>query len=192
MKTSTAALPAIPSNSPILPGAVPNCNKWYKITSGDTCNVVATKNGIIVAQLRSWNTEINTSCSNLWLDYYICVGVPGTASAPTTTTTPPAPSNSPVLLGAVSNCNKWRKIGSGDTCDIVAGKNAITRRPATPLEHSDQLQGCNNLLLGYYACVGAPGAATPMPGIVSSCNRYYQIVSGDSYDVIAQKRKPML
>lgn len=49
------------------------------------------------------------------------------------------------------------------------------------------LTGCNNLLLGYYACVGAPDAATPMPGIVSGCNRYYQVVSGDSCDAIAQK-----
>lgn len=123
---STTIPPATPSNSPTMPGAASNCNKWYRITSGDTCDVVATKNGITVAQLRTWNTEINPSCSNLWLDYYICTGVPGAVPAPTTTTTPPAPSNSPALPGAVSDCNKWYKIASGDTCDVVAGKNAIT------------------------------------------------------------------
>jgi hypothetical protein len=41
--------------------------------------------------------------------------------------------------------------------------------------------------VGYYACVGIPGAATPMPGIVSNCSRFYQVVSGDGCDSIAQK-----
>ncbi|KAF9873538.1 hypothetical protein CkaCkLH20_08997 [Colletotrichum karsti] len=184
MKTSTAAAP---SNSPTMPGAASNCNKWYKITSGDTCDVVATKNGITVTQLRSWNTQINTSCSNLWADYYVCTGVPGAAPTTTTTTTaPPAPSNSPALPGAVSNCNKWYKIASGDTCDVLAGKNAIT--VAQLYRWNTQINSsCNNLLLGYYACVGIPGAAAPMPGIVSNCKRYYQVVSGDSCDSIAQK-----
>lgn len=49
--------------------------------------------------------------------------------------------------------------------------------------------GCDNLNLwvDHYACVGTPNAATPMPGIVSNCSRYYLVVSGDSCGVIASK-----
>nr|UQJ82177.1 secretory protein [Falciphora oryzae] len=47
--------------------------------------------------------------------------------------------------------------------------------------------GCNNLLLGYFACVCIPGAATPMPDVVSGCRRRYQVVSGDSCDTVASK-----
>lgn len=53
--STTSAAPA-PSNSPALPGAVSNLNKWYKIASGDTCDTVSAKNTITVAQFRSWNT----------------------------------------------------------------------------------------------------------------------------------------
>jgi hypothetical protein len=41
--------------------------------------------------------------------------------------------------------------------------------------------------VNYYSCVGVPGAATPMPGIVSNCSRFYQVVSGDNCEVIATK-----
>ena len=43
--------------------ALGTCNRFYKIQCAP-----ASRNGINVAQLRSWNSEINTACSNLWLD----------------------------------------------------------------------------------------------------------------------------
>ncbi|KAL2125946.1 hypothetical protein VTI74DRAFT_2157 [Chaetomium olivicolor] len=182
---STTTTAPTPSNSPTMPGIAPNCDRFYRIKSGDQCDTIAASNGITVAQLRSWNTEINAACSNLWLDYYICTHVPGSV-LPSTTSTAPAPSNSPALPGAVSNCNKWYKIASGDTCEKIAAKNTITvaqfRSWNTQINTS-----CNNLWLDYYACVGVPGAATPMPDIVSNCSRYYLVVSGDGCDSIAQK-----
>lgn len=110
-----------PSNSPRMPGVVANCNRFYKIQSGDVCDTIARKNSITTAQLRSWNTNINPSCSNLWVDYYMCTG-----AATNPTTSAPSPSNSPALPGTVSNCNKWYKIRSGDTCDNIAAQNTIT------------------------------------------------------------------
>ncbi|KLU86293.1 hypothetical protein, variant [Magnaporthiopsis poae ATCC 64411] len=172
--TPTTTAPS-PTNTPQMPGIVANCNRFYKVQSGDGCDIVAQKNGITVSQLRSWNTEINDSCSNLWLGYYICVGVPGATNP-----------NTPALPGAVSNCDKWHKIASGDTCDTIAAKNTITvaqfRSWNTQIDSN-----CNNLLRDYYACVGVPGAATPMPGIVPGCKRYYLVVSGDNCDAIASK-----
>jgi LysM repeat protein len=108
-----------------MPGVDPKCSRFHKIKSGDQCDSIAASAGISVAQLKSWNTEINAACSNLWLDYYVCTLVPG-AVLPTTTSTAPTPSNSPTMPGAASNCNKWHKIVSGNTCETIAAKNTIT------------------------------------------------------------------
>lgn len=47
--------------SPIMPGVVDNCDGFYKVTSQDGCDTIARKNGISVAQFKSWNREINDS-----------------------------------------------------------------------------------------------------------------------------------
>ena len=155
-----------------MPGVAPNCDRFYKIKAGDTCDAIASANGITFAQLRAWNTGIDASCSNLWLDYSICTRVPGAAPTPG--------DGAPALPGSASNCNKWYKIVSGDTCDVVAAKNTITvdqlrswntqvgaSKSSRPLDfhpaflatdHSSRL-GCNGLLKDYLACVGVPGAA---------------------------------
>lgn len=125
--TTTTTSAAEPDVTPIMPGAAENCNRYYKIQSGDTCDAVASRNGITVAQLNGWNTEINDSCSNLWLDYYVCTGVHGSTAPPTTTTSgPPEPTVSPIMPGADANCDRYYKIQSGDACDAVASKNGIT------------------------------------------------------------------
>lgn len=108
-----------------MPGIAPTCDRFYKVKSGDNCDTIASRNEISVTQLRAWNTEINAACTNLWLDYYICTHVPG-AVLPSITSTAPAPSDSPTLPGVVSDCNKWHKIASDDTCESISGKNAIT------------------------------------------------------------------
>lgn len=66
-------------------------------------------------------------CGNLWLDYYVCVGLPSTVtttSAPTTTTSKPvtttAPSGpSPTQGGIAADCQRYHKVASGDTCQKI-------------------------------------------------------------------------
>ncbi|KAL1844415.1 hypothetical protein VTK73DRAFT_2594 [Phialemonium thermophilum] len=149
-----------PSNAPTMPGVAPDCDRFYKVRSGDQCDTIASRNGITVAQLRSWNAEINDACSNLWLDYYICVHVPGAAPPPSaTTTTAPAPSNSPTMPGVAPNCDRFHKIQSGDQCDAIARTYGIT--VAQLRSWNTQIDAaCSNLWLDYYICVHVPGAAT--------------------------------
>ncbi|KAK4176679.1 hypothetical protein QBC36DRAFT_300928 [Triangularia setosa] len=167
IQSSSTSAPS-PSISPILPGVAGNCNRFYQVASGDECDIVSQNNGITTAQLRSGN-DINASCSNLWLGYYVCVGIPGVVPSPTTTSTSstgPTPTVSPAMPGYASNCNRWEKLRSWNT-QINAQ--------------------CNNLWLDYYVCVGIPGvtpspttsttssAPTPtispvMPSHVSNCN----------------------
>ncbi|KAA8628704.1 hypothetical protein SMACR_09586 [Sordaria macrospora] len=210
--SSTTAAPA-PSNSPQMPGLAANCDKFYKVASGDSCDTIASKNGITTTQFKTWNTEINAECSNLWLDYYVCVHVPG-AAAPTTstkttsTTAAPAPTNSPQMPGLAANCDGFYKVASGDSCDTIASKNSITTTQFKSWNTEINAE-CSNLWLSYYVCVHVPGAVTQkpttttkptstttapaatnspqMPGIVANCDGYHKIASGDQCGTIAAK-----
>ncbi|KAK1779165.1 hypothetical protein QBC45DRAFT_432873 [Copromyces sp. CBS 386.78] len=183
--SSTTAAPAA-TNSPQMPGIVADCDGFYKVVSGDSCDTIASKNSITTTQFKTWNTEINADCSNLWLDYYVCVHIPGavtqkpttTTMATSTSTAAPAATNSPQMPGIVADCDGYHKIVSGDQCDTIATKYGITTDMFLSYNSYVNAQ-CSNLWLDYYVCVHV--TPTPlMPGVVSNCKKYYQIQSGDS------------
>lgn len=101
----------------------------------------------------------------------------------------------------VSNCNKFHKVVSGDTCSVLASSNGISLdnfyawNPAVG-------SSCASLLLDFYVCIGiigqggsttskpGNGISTPGPvqtGIVSNCNSFHLVVSGDTCPDIASK-----
>jgi LysM repeat protein len=182
-----------------MPGIAPNCDRFYMIKSGDQCDSIAASAGISVAQLKSWNTEINASCSNLWLDYYICTHVPG-AVLPTTTSTAPTPSNSPPMPGVDPKCSRFHKIKSGDQCDSIAASAGISVAQLKSWNTAIDAT-CSNLWLDYYVCTLVPGAVLPtttstaptpsnsptMPGAASNCNKWHKIASGNTCETIAAK-----
>jgi len=138
-----------------MPGLATNCNKLYLVASGDTCATIEPKYGISAAQFAAWNTFVDSACSNLWLGYYVCVGVSGAATATSTsaapTPTPPCPS--PAMPSIVSNCKRCRLVQSGDTCDAIDRAVGITLaqfRSWNPFVNAN----CDNLWLGYNVCVG--------------------------------------
>jgi hypothetical protein len=51
--------------TPTMPGTADNCDGFYKVSSGDLCSSIAQKHGVTVAQLRGWNSEINTGKSSI-------------------------------------------------------------------------------------------------------------------------------
>ncbi|KAL4879022.1 hypothetical protein BJY04DRAFT_220618 [Aspergillus karnatakaensis] len=65
----TTAIPAQPTQT----GTVPDCGRFYKVESGDTCQTVALRFGITFDELQALNTYLRDDCANLWLDYDICV-----------------------------------------------------------------------------------------------------------------------
>ncbi|KAK2875576.1 hypothetical protein FQN49_001600 [Arthroderma sp. PD_2] len=75
--TTSAPMPTPTSNGPQpqMPGIVSNCKKFHLVKSGDNCYTINQAAGITLAQFRSWNKNVNADCSNLWLGYYVCVGV---------------------------------------------------------------------------------------------------------------------
>lgn len=72
----TTATPAYPTQS----GTTERCGKYYQVVSGDDCATVNLRFGLNVTQLQSLNTYLDDKCSNLWLNYDVCVAP---VSAPT-------------------------------------------------------------------------------------------------------------
>jgi hypothetical protein len=77
-----------------------------------------------------------SGCTNLFLDYYYCVSVPGATTTPpptktTATTTITSAGNgvstpTPHQTGMTTNCNRFAKVMSGDTCDSLTSKAGIS------------------------------------------------------------------
>jgi len=153
--STTTSAAAVPTDT--MPEIVSNCDKFYKIVSGDTCATIESAHGITDADFKKWNPYITSTCTNLWLDYNVCVGVPGTTTSKPSTTTTAAAQPTDNMPDIVSNCNKFYKIASGDTCATIESAKGVTDadfKKWNPYINS----ACTNLWLDYNVCVGVPGS----------------------------------
>ncbi|KAK4225827.1 hypothetical protein QBC38DRAFT_481898 [Podospora fimiseda] len=154
-----------------MPNIVPHCNKYHLVAWGQTCDSITSLNGISLSQFLSWNPAVDSACINLWLGYYVCVGVSGTTFlsstitvVPPTSTTgpgwnatstvidPPPPTANP-MPGVIASCKKYHLVVSGDTCAYIAGANGITLAQFNSWNTFVD-SSCSNLWLGYTICVG--------------------------------------
>ncbi|KAF2445203.1 carbohydrate-binding module family 50 protein [Karstenula rhodostoma CBS 690.94] len=162
--TSAAPSTTTPGNgittpSPIQSGIVSNSDSFYMVKSGDNCDKIASANGIISAQIISWNPDVGLTYGNLWLDTYVCISIIG--HTPTTTTKAPATSTrpgngvttpTPYQEGMKTSCKTFHYIVSGDNCSTLATKYKIS---TTNFVKWNPAVGstCGNLWLSTYACV---------------------------------------
>ncbi|EGD89384.2 hypothetical protein H112_03004 [Trichophyton rubrum D6] len=73
--STSMPMPTPSGPQPQMPGIVSNCRKFHLIQAGDNCYTINQAVGITLAQFRSWNKNVNADCSNIWLGYYVCIGV---------------------------------------------------------------------------------------------------------------------
>lgn len=59
-----------------MPSTDPQCTSYHDVVSGDTCDGIESEYDITAAEFAEWNPYVGSTCENLWLDYYICVGAP--------------------------------------------------------------------------------------------------------------------
>ncbi|KAI0968042.1 hypothetical protein F4678DRAFT_464944 [Xylaria arbuscula] len=76
--TTTTSSPHSPSQS----GLASNCNSFYQVQSGDTCSIITFKYEISLSEFDTWNPSIDSACDNLYVGYWVCVGVPGAILEP--------------------------------------------------------------------------------------------------------------
>ncbi|KAL2259269.1 hypothetical protein VTK26DRAFT_7116 [Humicola hyalothermophila] len=161
-ETTTSVGPPAPTHS----GQPADCDTWYVVVEGDTCQSVADAAGISLSQFLAWNPAVSSDCvENFWVGQAYCVGVSGdadtttTATATTTTTTtttdpagptPPAPTHS----GQPSDCNKWDVVESGDTCESFAADNGISPDQFFEWNPAVSEDCVDNFWIGQAYCVG--------------------------------------
>lgn len=150
---------------------------------------------------------MGSTCSTLVLGDYVCVNVVGGSTSKTTSTSSKSTNGistpSPIQTGMVTNCNTFYLVVSGDQCGTIASSHGISLanfylwNPAVG-------SSCGTLGLGDYVCVNVIGGTTsttstkksttgngittPTPiqtGMVSNCNTFYLVVSGDQCGTIA-------
>ena len=180
---------------------VSNCDDFYFVNSGESCQTVITKKSITLAQLTSWNPTVGSSCTGLWADVYVCTSIIGHTPTPTN------PGNgietpSPIQDGMVDNCDAFYFVESGDTCASIASKNRISVSQFTTW-NTGLGSNCQSLWLGVYTCVSivghnpsptnpGNGIETPSPiqdGMTKNCKKFHFVAQGEACAVIAAKYK---
>lgn len=136
---------------------------------------------------------------------YVCVGTAASTISTTMSTTSGngISTPTPIQTGIASNCDEFYLVQSGDSCAAIAASYSISVTDFyswNPAVKSD----CTMLIVGDYVCVGTKtstvsattvpttsgnGISTPTPiqtGMVSNCNKFYLVQSGDSCEYILQ------
>lgn len=210
--TTIFAAGAVPAMAAVLNPRAVACDFSTTADAGATCSSFASSWGLSVDSLKQLNPGI--TCPKLDTSKSYCVIGTATEEPPSTTstttkitTTVSAPSDTPTMPGAASNCDGFHLVSSGEQCDTIAAKYGISEAQFkswnTQVDASMSSKflifsgqdlisiGCSNLWLDYYVCVHVPGATTTsapqpsgptpqMPGIVSNCKKYHLIADGDS------------
>ncbi|KAI4204249.1 MAG: hypothetical protein LQ350_001229 [Teloschistes chrysophthalmus] len=158
-KTTSPASGPTPTQS----GIISSCTKYYKAVSGDSCQVISDKFGTFtVAQFEAWNPAVKSDCSQLYLDYYYCIAIPGTPTTRSTTSTTKTTSKTPTPTpkgpqpqqpGIVSNCSKYYLVKSGDSCYTIEQAQKVTAANFQKWNTGIKAD-CSNLFVGYYVCIG--------------------------------------
>ncbi|GBF66700.1 LysM domain-containing protein [Trichophyton mentagrophytes] len=209
--------PTKPSNGietplPTQPKIVDNCDKFHLVQSGENCAAIASKYGISLAQFTQWNSAAGSNCEGLWANAYACVSIIGHEPM----STPTKPSNGietplPTQPEIVNNCNKFYLVQSGDTCTTIVSKYGITLSDFTKWNPKAG-NTCAGLWANAYACVSVIGytpkpSPTPTPtkppngiqtptpiqnGMVTNCNKFHFVETGNTCPVIQAKYKVTL
>ncbi|KAL1838070.1 hypothetical protein VTJ49DRAFT_3090 [Mycothermus thermophilus] len=168
----------ITTPAPLQRDVVSNCDAFYLVPVGESCDLVASKNGISVADLQRFNPSLTSDCNaNLWAEAYACVSIIGH------TPTPVDPGNgvetpSPIQDGMTKNCKTFHFV-DGQTCYSILENYQISLadfyewNPAVGVD----CRGINSLILGLGALQLATAKEKPgmpvLPGTHPQCVEWY-------------------
>lgn len=164
---STPVKTRVSTPSPFQTGIVPTCDKFYKVIAGDSCYDIANNNAISLSSFYAWNPAVDTDCSSLQANEYVCIGVKSssttvgssTITRSTTSTVSGITTPSPIQTGMVSNCDALYKFIADDSCYDIANNHAVslsnfyTWNPAVKTD-------CSGLQANEYVCVGVESTTT--------------------------------
>ena len=71
----TTSLTPVVTPTPTQPGIVTDCDAFHLVVTGDVCGSIATAADISLTDFYAWNPTVGDTCANLWLNYYVCIGI---------------------------------------------------------------------------------------------------------------------
>lgn len=86
-----------------------------------------------------------SECSNIWLDFYVCIHVPGAVN--THDPTPQMPNLTP-------DCKKYYKVADGESCPAIQKEAGGISLAQFPEWNPTVDANCGNLWNEYYVCSG--------------------------------------
>jgi LysM repeat protein len=131
--TSTSTKPTAPG--PTQSGIISTCTTYLKANTGGSCPAFASRAGISLAQLYTWNPILGSSGQNcatqFWGEEYYCVGISSTSpsSAPPSSQKPTSTkiaAPGPTQTGITANCNKYLMANPGGNCVAFAQRAGIS------------------------------------------------------------------
>ncbi|GKZ37251.1 hypothetical protein AbraIFM66950_008708 [Aspergillus brasiliensis] len=185
--SSSSAAPYQPQPT----GTAANCDQFYLVELGDSCEKIEAQFGISASEFLDWNPSINsgwpntcsmifaqadqtnlTDCTNILAGYYYCVDVPGATTNPVTTTTTVPTTTTTTTPGDGITTPTPIQTGMTDNCnkfDLVQSGDtceAIAAKYNIPLStfyawNPAVGSSCADLDLGYYVCVDTIGYTVP-------------------------------
>lgn len=116
-----------PKPSPTQVGLIESCTTFYFAVDDDTCDSIVEAYGTFTKEeFIAWNPAVQADCTHLWAKTYYCVGIPGTPTAPPSSTTTVAPTGapkpSPTQAGLIESCINFYFAAKDDTCDSIVEK----------------------------------------------------------------------
>ncbi|KAK3951455.1 hypothetical protein QBC32DRAFT_371120 [Pseudoneurospora amorphoporcata] len=138
--TTTKAGNGIATPTPIQPNMVANCDSFYKVKSGDTCDVIAAKSGISSAQIISSNASVGSGCTQ-------------PAATTTTNTGNGIATPTSIQSGMTTSCKTFHFVSSGQTCVTIVAKYKITLANFVKWNPAVGGTACTGLWANTYACV---------------------------------------
>ncbi|KAF7536115.1 hypothetical protein G7054_g4838 [Neopestalotiopsis clavispora] len=181
-----------------------------RLTTSQTCDVLAASLKVTTVQFLSWNPNIIGLCDSLTTGQYICASAPGTNSS---YALPPPP------LGTAANAGNQQRGGAGgvvtpsttvlgtltnpasqgakagDTCFDFAKNNGISADKLyswNPVLGSDGANCVTKFWASEYYCIGTQTSPSTAPGptqsgIVSNCAKYAAAQAGDVCSAFASR-----
>ncbi|KAH7038381.1 LysM domain-containing protein [Microdochium trichocladiopsis] len=151
---------------------ITNTCKTATVASNTTCAAIAESAGITEMQLLAWNPIINPVCSNLNMmnGTTLCIEPPGprlpppaTTDLPPSTPTTAAPIPTNTAVGSDKPCGRWYEVESGDYCNLLTLKFAISL-PDFLFLNTGINSNCTNLYAAESYCVQPVGDINTYPG----------------------------
>lgn len=208
--TTTSPGNGVTTPTPIQPEMVDNCNKFHFVKKNENCDNIAKTYSITRAQFVTYNPAVGDTCSGMWAEVYVCVGIiggsPVTTSASPTKTGNGIATPTPSQDGMVDNCDAFHFVEKNQNCDDIAKKYGISR--AQFVSYNPAVgDTCSGMWANVYVCVSLIGSepsptttqkptstgngiATPaptQPEMITDCNKFYLVKSGDTCASIASK-----